>query len=379
MKVMIFSGGYLPAKKYGGPVASLVNFVETLGDDFDIDIVCLDHDLHDTTPFPDIKPGFNAVGKAQVLYIKNEDRNINSFRKIIKDRKPDCLYLSSIFDYKLNLPLLRLAKQYKLKVIYAPRGELADNTMKLGALKKNLFLFAMRLSGLYKNIYFQATNDNERKDVLKRLSVPENMVYTLPNIASSVAIPKENIGKEKGSLRIIFLSRIHKSKNLFYAINCAKKLSGNIIFDIYGPKEHGNYWSECENAIKTAPDNVKISYCGAVDPDKSKITFGQYDCFLFPTVSENFSQAIAESVLAGTVPVISRGTTPWDDINEQGGFTIPLENPDGFTAVLQNLCDMTTEEYVSVYNKLCEYRKIKLDNSALKKKYQEMFSEVTGI
>lgn len=379
MKIMIFSGGYLPAKKYGGPVASLVNFVEALGDVYDIDIVCLNHDLHDTTPFPDIKPGFNAVGKAHVLYIANEDRNTDNFRKIIEERKPDCLYLSSIFDYKLNLPLLKIAKQTGIKVIYAPRGELADNVMKLGALKKNVFLFVMRLSGLYKNIFFQATNENEKKAVFKRLKVSENMVYSLPNIASSIAIEKDNLAKEKGSLKIIFLSRIHRSKNLLYAIECAKKLSGNITFDIYGPKEHGDYWAECENAINSSPENIKISYCGAVDPDKSKSVFGQYDCFLFPTVSENFSQAIAESVLAGTVPVISRGTTPWDDIENNGGFTISLDNPEGFTAALQTLCDMDTEEYKAFYDKLCDYRKIKLDSLALTKKYQEMFSEVTGI
>ena len=61
-KIMVFIGGYLPGEKYGGPVSSISNFVELMGDDYEIRIVCSNHDFKETTPYPNIKSGWNRVG-----------------------------------------------------------------------------------------------------------------------------------------------------------------------------------------------------------------------------------------------------------------------------------------------------------------------------
>lgn len=375
MKIMVFANGHEPAQKYGGPITSLSNFVYNLGDSYDIDIVCSDHDLGDPTPLPGIKPGFNAVGKAQVLYISDKERTFKNFDAIIKERKPDCLYLSSIFSARLNVPLLKIARRDKLKVVYAPRGELLYNAIHLKFFKKLVFLFLMRLSGLYKGIYFHATSDAEKNGTIKWLGVPEEKIYTIGEFPSLPPF-KPDTDKKEGFLRIASISRIHKSKNLIDAIKSVLNLSGNVTFDIYGPIEHTDYWSECEKLISTAPDNIKISYQGVVEMGKAKSVFSKYDCFLFPTISENYSHSIAEAVLAGTIPVISRGTTPWDDIDSNGGYTLPLHDISAFTATLQTLCDMDRDEYLNLINKLCDYRKTKLDAKALFEKYREMFNEV---
>ena len=101
MKILIVTGGYLPAQKYGGPVTSLVNFVSQLGDEYEIEIVTRNHDLHEKKPFDGVLPGFNTVGKAKVLYLPDSELGFQSFNRIIAERKPDCLYLSSIFDMLL--------------------------------------------------------------------------------------------------------------------------------------------------------------------------------------------------------------------------------------------------------------------------------------
>ena len=122
---------------------------------------------------------------------------------------------------------------------------------------------------------------------------------------------------------------------------------------------------------------MKITYRGMVSTGQSTKIFSGYDCFLFPTVTENYSQAIAEAILSGTVPVISRGTTPWDDLEDNGGYTVPLDNPDGFVSRLEQLCGISGEEYRDLYNKLCEYRKIKMDTDTLCENYRKMFRHVT--
>lgn len=375
MKIMVFANGHEPAQKYGGPITSLSNFVYNLGDSYDIDIICSDHDWGDSVPLPGIKPGFNPVGKAQVLYIPDKQRTFRNFDAIIKERKPDCLYLSSIFSAKLNVPLLRIAKRDKLKVVYAPRGELLDNAIHIKLFKKFIFLFVMRLFGLYKGIFFHATSNAEKLGTMKYLGVPEEKIFTIGEFPSLPPF-KTVTEKNPGCLKIASISRIHSSKNLVDAIKSVLPLTGDITFDIYGPIEHPDYWSECEKLISTAPDNVKINYCGVVEMGKAKSVFSKYHCFLFPTLTENYSHSIAESVLAGIIPVISRGTTPWDDIDSNGGFTIPLHDIAKFTETLQTLCDLTHQEYTAITDKLCDYRKTKLDAKELFNKYREMFDIV---
>ena len=46
-KVFAFSC-YLPAKRYGGPLKSIYNLVETTSDEFDYYLISLDHDFQQT-------------------------------------------------------------------------------------------------------------------------------------------------------------------------------------------------------------------------------------------------------------------------------------------------------------------------------------------
>ena len=370
MKILVVSGGYLPAQKYGGPVVSLYNFTEHLGDCYSIDILCKNHDLHDQTPFKDIQEGFQQVGKAQVCYLPDGSLNKKTFQEVIRERKPDCLYLSSIFDAKLNAPLLQIAKKQGLPVVYAPRGELNPAVLAMKGFKKKVFLRLMRLSGLYKNVYFQASSEQEREMTVQALKVSRQQVLAVPNLPSAPAASRRS-AKKTGQLRIVFLARIHRSKNLAFAIEQASKLQGEISFDIYGPVEHEDYWQQCKALMEKAPENVRFQYCGSVPVGSAGEVFGRYDCFLFPTLSENYGLVIAEAVQAGTLPVISRGTTPWDDI--RGGCTVPLSEPQQFTDELQRFCAMSEKEIAQCREQLLRYGEEKLDTKRLVEQTKMLF------
>ena len=375
MKLLIVSGGYLPAQNYGGPVVSLMNFTEHLGDDYIIDILCRNHDLHSQTPFEGIREGFQPVGKAQVCYLPDSEMKYSTFRKILEERQPDCLYLSSIFDAGLNVPLLRLARKQRIPVVYAPRGELNPAVLAMKGLKKKLFLTVMRLSGLYKKVYFQASSPEERSMTIRALRVQEDHVIVAPNLPSA---PFCGVHRQKqaGTLRVIFLARIHRSKNLAYAIDRLCSLHGNVSLDIYGPIEHPDYWQECLDKIREAPQNVQIRYCGTVPVGQAGEVMGQYDCFLFPTLSENYGQVIAEAVQAGTLPVISLGTTPWDDI--EGGIAVPLNRPEDFTHHLQALLEMEEERFSCRRAALLRYGAHKLHTKTLVEQTKNLFAAATG-
>ena len=110
-KILIFIGGYLPAKKYGGPVTSIVNLVDNLSFRFEFFIVSNNHEFGEKEPLADIHDGWNSVGNAQVLYLPEEKYSYREFSKIIKEIKPNFVYISSIFYYKMNFPVILSSKK----------------------------------------------------------------------------------------------------------------------------------------------------------------------------------------------------------------------------------------------------------------------------
>lgn len=50
--VLTFARYYLPGFKAGGPIRTLSNMVEALGDEFDFRIVCSDRDFMDRAAYP---------------------------------------------------------------------------------------------------------------------------------------------------------------------------------------------------------------------------------------------------------------------------------------------------------------------------------------
>jgi len=55
MKILTSVGYYLPGYKAGGPIRTLANMVDKLGDDFQFKIVTADRDFDDMKPYPEIK------------------------------------------------------------------------------------------------------------------------------------------------------------------------------------------------------------------------------------------------------------------------------------------------------------------------------------
>lgn len=67
--MLVFVAYYLPGYQSGGPVRSIANFVDHLGDEFHIRIITRDRDALGTEPYAGVViDHWNTVGKAQVFY-----------------------------------------------------------------------------------------------------------------------------------------------------------------------------------------------------------------------------------------------------------------------------------------------------------------------
>jgi len=378
-KVLVFTGGYLPAKNYGGPVVSIKNLVDQCGDDFQFYIVTTDHDFGESKRLNNIKDGWNLVGNANVMYLTNEQISFKYVKKIINDITPDLMYQNSFFDTKFCIPSLIISKQKNIPLLIAPRGEICLNAFKIKRYKKRTYVGFIKISKLLKDVYFQSTSDEEREQFENVLNINPSMIIELENIPSlppdwkNIPLKKE---KRIGELRMVFLSRIQTKKNLHYAIEVLKAIKSKVAYDIYGPIENAEYWQTCKNIINDLPPNISVKYKGVVERDNLYSTLRSYHVMFFPTLSENYGHAIVESMLSGC-PVIISDQTPWNGVNEmEAGWALPLNDRQGFVNALESVANMNNIQYKTLVNNNFEYIKKQMKTTELVEEYIDRFNKI---
>lgn len=276
------------------------------------------------------------------------------------------------------IPCLILAKKYNISVMLAPRGELCSGAFKK-KYKKLPYIAFLKAFNLLKNVYFQATSDEESEAIKRILDADKEKVHFMTNIPS---IPKDRniyVDKKEGQAKLIFISRIVPKKNLHVALDFLKNVKGKVTFDIYGSLEDEQYWFECRKKIAELPENIKVVYKGSVSHDEVHETFKRYDAFLFPTLSENFGHVIAEALMVGC-PVIISDQTPWTDVNNiEGGWSIALENSKKFVEAIQIIVNASPQEEHKYKENILKYIYEKLDLQKLKYVYFENFEKAIGM
>jgi glycosyltransferase involved in cell wall biosynthesis len=343
--ILTFVGNYLPGYKAGGILRSIANTVDYLHDDFEFWIVTRDRDLGENAPYLDIKINqWQRVGNAMVYYLQPQSSTIKGLLHLIERTPHHVLYLNSFFDsFTIKVLLLRIVGLIHAKhVIVAPRGEFAWGSLGLKYVKKFIFIQVVRLFGLYHGVIWQASSELEATDITTVMNViPEeiHIALDLPNRINPDYSTDTSLhpSPTDGGLRLVFLSRIAREKNLDYALRILSKVTQMVIFDIYGPIEDTTYWKECQRLISLLPANVKVTYLGSANPDEVVHIFSRYDLFLFPTAGENYGHVIAESLTAGT-PVLVSTETPWRNLQaDQLGWDIDLEQMDSFADTIEKM------------------------------------------
>src|SRR5262249_30130773 len=140
MTVLVFVKHYLPGYKSGGPIRSLANLVEHLGDELHFVILTRDRDSGDTTGYPGVVPGSRCrIGKADVIYLQPAALRWRALAATIRSIRADVLYLNSFFAREFSmLPVLlrRLRLIPYTPIVLAPRGELSQGALGIRATRK---------------------------------------------------------------------------------------------------------------------------------------------------------------------------------------------------------------------------------------------------
>ena len=385
LNILTFTGFYLPGYKAGGPIRTIANMVDRLGGEFEFKIITADRDLYDIEPYPDIiNGGWDKVGKASVRYLSPNNRSWRHFMRLLNSTGYDILYLNSFFSphftiKPLLLRFLRLIPDRPL--VIAPRGEFSPGALGLKSLKKKVYIASAKLLGLYKNVVWQASSEHEEAAIRHWFGddIRVNIAPNLPPLHNVPSVPKLVNSKIKGNLKIIFLSRISRKKNLDKALDMLRGLNGDIQFNIYGPIEDKSYWGRCQKAITGLSKNIKVNYCGSIVHEQVGGEMKKHDLFFFPTLGENFGHVILEALCAGC-PVLISDQTPWRNLTEKNiGWDLPLNKPELFSNVLQQCVDMGAEEYAKWTENAQEYGLGMASDERVVEQNRQLFEECINV
>lgn len=351
--VLILCGRYLPGYKDGGPLRSIKNLTDRLGDEYDFRIVTTDRDHGDKAAYPGIQTeSWNRVGKASVWYVEPGGFVSGLIEK--KAAEADTVYICGCFnDYARTALKLKKQGKIKAKVLVASMGLFARGAFHIKYPKKKAYIMWLKAGGYLKNIEWSASSEQEIEDI-KREVGRDAVCQLAEDIPRQIeTLPQPTV--KAARLKMIFLSRISREKNLDFAIDVLQEITGEIDFDIYGPIADKDYFSACMIKAANLPEGIKVIYRGEAPSEKVLEIFSHYQVFLFPTRGENYGHVIYEAMAGGCIPLIS-DRTPWDRIEEAGaGKVIALEKKELFVKAVQELSDASVEECLERQQKAAAY------------------------
>lgn len=377
--ILVFVRYYLPGYKFGGPIRSIANTVEALGDQFDFRIITTDRDHGDVNPYANVKINqWQKVGKAQVYYLSADKLNFRSIVKVIKSQPHQIIYLNSFFDFVFSIKVLIAAKLKIIdsqNIVLAPRGEFGEAAIVLKSMKKKIYLLLAKLLGLYKKINWHLADEVEFSFLKKYFHVSSNKVNIardMPNKQKTI-VNRVKRHDQPEMLQIVFLSRVSEIKNLDFALNVLSEVKIPILFSIYGPINEGVYWERCQKIIFSMPENVKVEIKGSVCPDDVHNIMLNYDLFFLPTKSESHGHAIVESLMAGT-PVLISDKTPWVNLERMGlGWDFPLEDKAKFIQVINEYSNVPVNKREERRQSICNKISAELGYEELLKSTRNLF------
>lgn len=288
-------------------------------------------------------PG-DKVGKWQMLQgveqmpLKAVKGVVPGLRAAIAATPHDAILSNGFFDRGFTIPSLLMRKLRLIPrrpYLLATHGEFSPGALAISARLKSAYLAAVRRLGLLEEVTLQSTTDLETSEIRAGFRSFDGPIAMTPVIRSVPPMPARAAGPGEGPLRVVFLSRIDRKKNLHYALECLASAGIKAAYDIYGPVSDEAYWRECQAVIRTMPCNVTVTHRGVVTQREVPLVLSQYDLFFMPTLGENFGHAIVDALAVG-LPVLISDQTNWRDLEAiRAGWDIPLDDREATIAALR--------------------------------------------
>ncbi len=345
-RILVLADHYLPGSRAGGPIRSIVNMTDALGDRFDFRIITRDRDLLASEPYTGIlTDSWISLGQAQVFYLRPQDLRLRKVVEVIRDSEPDAVFANSLFSFlTLRVLVARWLRRLRhIPMLVAPRGELGKGALSIKPFPKRVFLVAGRLMGVFSGVVWQGSSLEESNQIESHLKTMRVVIASDIPVAPPTT-PPEPASKSSGSVRFVFIGRIVPIKNLIFFLGLLPKLVGDVSLGVFGPADAAE-WQLVQDLLKSMPGSIRVEYHGAVTPDEIPEVLQSAHFSILPTKGENFGHSVYEALRLGR-PVVISDRTPWQGLaTANAGWAIPLESREMWASTLQRCIDLGGEEH----------------------------------
>jgi glycosyltransferase involved in cell wall biosynthesis len=322
--ILVVCDYYLPGIRGGGGARTIANMVERMSDRFRFRIICRDRDGRGVSePYPGVRYGtWNQVGEAEVRYLADGECGARDLIRVVNSSEGSALYFNSVFS-RLTLRILFARKLGILKdnpVAIAPCGELGAGALAVKPLRKRGLIALVGFLGLFKGVVWKASSESEVREVRGLLGHVDARIA--PDVvASTVGSAALRAPKLGGKLRMVYLSRVTRKKNLLWLIRILRDGPAGVSLDVYGDTDDPHYETECHRAARASI----VRFHGVLPHEEVAGVLARYDVLALPTTHENYCHVVREALDCG-LPVLISENTPWtSQVNAGAGFAIPLD------------------------------------------------------
>ncbi len=361
-------GRYLPGHKDGGPLRTLINLTEALGDEYEFYIACYDRDHGDLEPYRNINTNdWNKVGKANVWYVQPNGFTKEMILRLLEDK--DLIYLTSFYaEYGYKTLLLNKFKKILCPVVIASMGVFSKEALAQKSLKKKVFIRGCKILRLFKDVTWSVTSTLEAEDV-KRV-IGKKCKYIIAEDLPRTKVPGR-IKKQATVLKVCFLSRICEHKGLDILIDALSRIEEyDIEFSVFGPVQEQNYWMYCQKKLEQL--EITWQYQGDVPSENVQKVLSTQDVLILPTKSENYGHVIFEALSVGCIPIIS-DRTPWNIVQTRGAGYVVSRTIESFERALLEYINLSDKEKNKMIEQAIKLAEDKIEQSKANTGYHEIF------
>ena len=344
MKILFPIGSFFPAQS-GGPNNTIYWITEALKkNDIGVYVVTTNLDISKTH---DIK--FNKwlnLEYANVIYCKTLIHYFPVtfiFESIKKIRDVDIIHLTGLF-YPPSLFLYLINYIFfKKKVIWSPRGELANEALIYSSNIKNIYLSIVKFF-LSNKFYIHTTSKDETNLVKNKLN--HKKIIQIPNYIK----PDNKLVSDNKFQYLLFIGRISPKKaieNLIKALKISNLFKSSNIKLIIAGDYKNKYGNSLINLSQELKIKEKVKFVGHVEGIKKSYLYANSYFTLMPSHNENFGNVVVESLCQGT-PVIASTGTPWKILEKyHAGYWIK-NNPENIAKKIDHILSLSDSEYKSM-------------------------------
>lgn len=352
-RILVLYEYFYPGYKAGGPVQSLQNMILALQDYYDFYVIANAYDLNDEEYYDGvITDDWNEVVLSkdarpiQVWYASHKSPGIVQLKQIIEEIQPYKVYINGMFARSIiqyPLWLRKLGAIAAADLIVAPRGMIQKGALATKSVKKKLYLGLMRTLGLFNQLHWHATTNDEATDITREFGGAQQVIVA-GNIPRKPVTKYHQLEKHPGQLQLLYLSVITAKKQLLETLEAMVQLPAHcaVRFTIAGPIKEVDYWAKCESVIKQMPQHVHVEYSGDIHPQQVPSMMQQHHALILMSKGENFGHALFESMAVGR-PIINSHHTPWNDLQvQQAGWNVELTD---LPTSIEKIAMMDQEQY----------------------------------